>query len=642
MNTQKQILLIVVLFFTFVGGCAAYSVIDLPVRAKDQTEWHHSQSVERGALLFANNCRTCHGIKGQGGVGPVLNKADFQNQDPLVLKNNITLLQRTISCGRAGTLMPAWLNTNGGSLNALQIEHLVKLITDPVDINHKDEDGNPTSQGWVEAVEFGHNLNAATAVVVGGDTLDTIAKDHQVGIIEVGKLNNIADYNQELAKNTVVKLPPSNQFPDGRSYTVKKDRETVAKIAQNEHVGAMIIADLNGLNYHLDTKTASFTLLNADAQGKVKGAIGRGDPIPGVFPGTPLALPAGATYAVQTDDTLQSIADEHSIPVASIQTPQNEKVLTPTDPTVTSVATDTPLSGQRVLKLPENVSVVVQPGMTIGTIATQHAIKPEDVAAANPGLDVATPVGAGQVLKLPAGVHYLVQEGDTLANVAKIHQMEPAALAQLNGIAADAPIGPLVIINLPKVDRYLAQGQTLDEVAKTYSNVTKESLAEANGISDPDLLVRIGQTLKLPADAWGSAPPTSVNSGTACVQYAVPTSVYNGEKPLQVNPNATPVATLTPPATQSKDVTIQAHANDWTVVADGQTSAPNKGVVAVAKGTGVKFDNLTGLHTITVGGKKDDGDFKQGDQRTITFSDAGTFKITCDYHPDMLADVFVQ
>ena len=117
MNTQKQIFLIVILLFTMTAGCAAYTVIELPIRAVDQQNWHEDQSLERGALLFANNCRTCHGNTGEGGVGLPLNTPAFQNQDPLVLRANRALLQRTLECGRAGTRMPAWLNTNGGSLS---------------------------------------------------------------------------------------------------------------------------------------------------------------------------------------------------------------------------------------------------------------------------------------------------------------------------------------------------------------------------------------------------------------------------------------------------------------------------------------------------------------------------------------------
>ena len=100
MNTQKQIVLMVALMFLLVGGCAAYTAIELPVRAPDQADWTRDQSLERGALLFANNCRTCHGNRGDGSIGPQLlnnETTQFQDQDPLKLAANRTLLRRTLS-----------------------------------------------------------------------------------------------------------------------------------------------------------------------------------------------------------------------------------------------------------------------------------------------------------------------------------------------------------------------------------------------------------------------------------------------------------------------------------------------------------------------------------------------------------------
>ena len=63
----------------------------------------------------------------------------------------------------------------------------------------------------------------------------------------------------------------------------------------------------------------------------------------------------------------------------------------------------------------------------------------------------------------------------------------------------------------------------------------------------------------------------------------------------------------------------------------------------VAKGSSIPFTSVSGLHTITLNGKTDaGGDLKQGTSRTITFAEAGDFKITCTYHPDMLAWIFVK
>ena len=173
--------MIITLTFAIAGSCAAYTMIDLPVRAERQSDFFMDESIERGALLFANNCRTCHGIRGEGGVGLALNKASFQDQDPLVLAANQSMIRRTLICGRAGTLMPAWLNSNGGALTANQIEHLVRLLTAPVDEETPNELGRPSNEGWNASVEFAHNLNRHTAVSIAGETLGIIAKTYEIG-----------------------------------------------------------------------------------------------------------------------------------------------------------------------------------------------------------------------------------------------------------------------------------------------------------------------------------------------------------------------------------------------------------------------------------------------------------------------------
>ena len=93
---------------------------------------------------------------------------------------------------------------------------------------------------------------------------------------------------------------------------------------------------------------------------------------------------------------------------------------------------------------------------------------------------------------------------------------------------------------------------------------------------------------------------------------------------------------------QKPNITIEANANDFTLTADGTKQAPNKGAALVAKGSTIEFTNIVGLHTITNNTKKDGADFKGVEKRSITFGESGTFKITCDYHPDMKAFIFVQ
>lgn len=614
MNTHKQIGLMVALLFLFVGGCAAYSAVDLPIRAVDQQQWTKDQSLERGALLFANNCRTCHGNTGEGGVGPQLranDKTKFQDQDPLVLAANHTILQRTLSCGRAGTLMPAWLNTNGGALNAIQIQHLVDFLTYPVAEN---ADGDVTNKWWGEAEEFAHNLNAEVAVLVGGDTLGGIAKSHGIGPKELAAANNLP-VEGILKQGTELKMPGFKGDPNGYTYTAYKDNETITKIAEAHFVGALILADLNGIDYTFSEKrgVATFALKKDGVE------------IAGLFPGDVLKLPAGATYTINAGDTKDSIAQQHSLSVSQLES-LNKNL-------DASLADDKELPFENTLTLPKQTAIV-QEGQTLAAIATAHGVKAEDLATEN-NIAADAVVAVGTALKLPDGAKYVVQTGDTWERAAAEHATTPADLAAANGLKTSDPLQSVVILQLPQIDKFVVKGQNLEAIAEGYGNVTAQSLASKNNIQ-PTSVLRIGTQLHLPDDAFGSKAPDAKNTGTGCVQY----TVSNGAYETLVGGGS--AAVITPPPTQSKEVRIDAHANDWTVVADGAAQPANKGVVSIAKGTAVLFDSVAGLHTITLNGKKDGADIKQGDKRTITFNDAGQFKITCDYHPDMLADVFVQ
>ncbi len=614
MNTQKQIILILALTFLFVGGCAAYTAIDLPIRAEDQQDWTRDQSLERGALLFANNCRTCHGNKGQGGVGPALlnSGADFQNQDPLKLRQNRDILRRTIACGRAGTLMPAWLNTNGGSLNAIQVEHLVNFLSYEIEVS---EDGEATSHWWEEADEFAHNLNSEVAVLVGGDTLGTIARTHGIGPKELAEYNNLP-VEGNIRKGTEIRVPPFEKDQDGFTYNVYKDNETITKIAEALFVGPIILADLNDLNYTFSEKRGQATMQLQTPEGAN---------IPGLAPGSTLRLPEGATYRITAGDTLDTIADRHGVSASAIRN-LNQDALE-------DVANDEEIPFELRLDLPK-LTAVVQEGQTLGTIAQLHDIEVPDLAAANNDIGEDDPLEPGTALTLPSGTQYVVQAGDTWELVGQLHASNAAEIAQANDRTPEDPLSPDVIIQLPPIEAYEVQGQTLEEVAAGYGNVTAESLAEANEGVEPNSNLYIGTQLHLPDDAFGSAPPDAVNPGTACVQYAVPANIYE-----EIAGERTPA---TQPPTASNDVEVIANANDWTVTADGEEQPPNEGVVLVARGTTIPFTSATGLHNVTVNGQKQGDDIDQGDTEEVTFNDAGQFEITCSYHPPMLATIFVQ
>jgi mono/diheme cytochrome c family protein len=94
------------------GGC------DLPGKPKPADQYVPPQKEMTFSVLFQENCIGCHGANGKLGPAPPLNDGLF-----LALMPD-TELQRVISEGRAGTLMPAFVATQGGHLTDAQIKAL--------------------------------------------------------------------------------------------------------------------------------------------------------------------------------------------------------------------------------------------------------------------------------------------------------------------------------------------------------------------------------------------------------------------------------------------------------------------------------------------------------------------------------------
>jgi mono/diheme cytochrome c family protein/plastocyanin len=91
-------------------------------------------SVERGYNLFEANCARCHGVNGEGGVGPALNRQDklYAHLSVDYLSNVLTVGGRYV-CGNANSIMPIWSNQGHppGPLNYVQIEDLIAFIRAP-------------------------------------------------------------------------------------------------------------------------------------------------------------------------------------------------------------------------------------------------------------------------------------------------------------------------------------------------------------------------------------------------------------------------------------------------------------------------------------------------------------------------------
>lgn len=189
MNTAKQVNVILGLFMVFLVGTTLYFVWDSS-RADEATDRQLRVNVERGAHIFSLNCRTCHGITGQGALersilpGAVLNIESNRPSDPdtgLPLLGALAGVQQkftdTINCGRIGTRMPPWAQSQGGALNFYQIEQVVTFITGAKPTSQTDppDDLNAASQeGW----DFvWHEVNHADAFDPHKELLEAIGEE---------------------------------------------------------------------------------------------------------------------------------------------------------------------------------------------------------------------------------------------------------------------------------------------------------------------------------------------------------------------------------------------------------------------------------------------------------------------------------
>jgi len=75
----------------------------------------------RGAQVFQQNCKVCHGDKGEGRTGARLAKS-FASAFPAAY------IKQVVSDGVNGSVMPAWAQSSGGPLMAQQIDDVTAFV----------------------------------------------------------------------------------------------------------------------------------------------------------------------------------------------------------------------------------------------------------------------------------------------------------------------------------------------------------------------------------------------------------------------------------------------------------------------------------------------------------------------------------
>lgn len=93
-----------------------------PSAREDARALHIGSLEEQGSELYGFNCTSCHGLNGEGGIGPALNSMQFLQASTDAQTTNI------IAVGVPGSQMSAYSQDFGGPLTSEQIKALSIFI----------------------------------------------------------------------------------------------------------------------------------------------------------------------------------------------------------------------------------------------------------------------------------------------------------------------------------------------------------------------------------------------------------------------------------------------------------------------------------------------------------------------------------
>ncbi|NWJ44555.1 MAG: cytochrome c [Chloroflexi bacterium] len=102
-------------------------------RASLTTISNRDEEILKGAQLFAANCSQCHGPKGEGAIGPALNRPSWKPGDKnFDFNSTYDFINKAMTRGQfspqPGIAMPAWSRNFGGPLTDEQIDFIITYI----------------------------------------------------------------------------------------------------------------------------------------------------------------------------------------------------------------------------------------------------------------------------------------------------------------------------------------------------------------------------------------------------------------------------------------------------------------------------------------------------------------------------------
>ena len=117
----RQIVIGLVITLLVIVGLTIYALSE-PERLAQAQEEFIAYRVERGDEVYQEQCASCHGAQGEGGVGPALNDRD------LLKSTHDDVFFSLVRSGVPGTQMPAWSVGFGGPLTDEDVRDVVAFM----------------------------------------------------------------------------------------------------------------------------------------------------------------------------------------------------------------------------------------------------------------------------------------------------------------------------------------------------------------------------------------------------------------------------------------------------------------------------------------------------------------------------------
>ncbi len=120
-STNKVMLWGVVLMLAMVAVFPLYRWFE-PTARDDARELQLSSLEEEGEAIFGINCSACHGLNGEGGIGPALNSQQF------LQSATDEQVRQLVAIGVPGSQMSAYSLDFGGPLTTEQIKAVATFM----------------------------------------------------------------------------------------------------------------------------------------------------------------------------------------------------------------------------------------------------------------------------------------------------------------------------------------------------------------------------------------------------------------------------------------------------------------------------------------------------------------------------------